>query len=404
VRRIMAPQLARARRDADGRASEPVNGGRGRRTASYVLVLLPVALLTLIGFVMVLSASSVTSYARYGSSFVLFEKQMIWGLVGLALMLVASRVDYHWWRTLAYPLLGLTVVLLVVVFHPGLGHTANGSTRWIDFGLIRVQPSEMAKLAVVVFLGDLLVRKGDRLDEFVHLIVPALFPALAVIAALVMAEPDMGTTMILVVTGFAVLFVSGAPFRFLATIGGGGLVGAVGLMFSEGYRRDRILSFRDPGVYSDTIGYQAVQARIALGSGGWFGRHLGASAQKWGYLPNSHTDFIYAIIGEELGLTGTLSVLALFLMLGYAGVRVARRAPDEFGRYLAVGVTVWLLFQALVNMGAVVGLLPITGVPLPLVSSGGSSLLFSLVGAGILLNVARQDAWSGKRAGATGRR
>lgn len=255
-----------------------------------------------------------------------------------------------------------------------------------------MQPSELAKLALLLVAADVVTRKQGRLSSLRELMLPlGLVTCFAV--GLVLMQPDLGTTLIIAATVFAVAFVGGTP---LPLLGGAGVLGATalaGLALGEGYRRARIFSFLDPFADPLNSGYQAVQSLIALGSGGFFGVGLGASRQKWLYVPNAHTDFIFAILGEEMGLVGTLMVVGLFVAFAYAGVRIARRAPDPFGRLVAAGVTAWIVGQATVNMGAVTGLLPITGVPLPLVSFGGSALVFSLAGIGILANIARQERW-----------
>jgi cell division protein FtsW len=271
--------------------------------------------------------------------------------------------------------------------------TAYGATRWISVAAgVTVQPAEFAKLALLLFSADVLARKARLLGDVRHLLVPVL-PLTVFLAALVMLEPDLGTTMLLCAIAFGILFIAGTPLVLLGGIGSLGLAAGLALIMSADYRRVRFLSFMDPAADPQNGGYQFIQGRLALGSGGLLGVGLGASRQKWSYVPNAHTDFIFAIIGEELGLLGTLSIVLLFIAFAYGGVRVAQRAPDPFGRYLAGGITVWIVVQALVNIGAVVGVLPITGVPLPLVSAGGSSMLVLLAAAGMLLNVARQEVW-----------
>jgi cell division protein FtsW len=350
------------------------------------------ALLT-IGVVMVLSASSVFAFARTGDSYAYFKRQLLWVAAGVAVMLVVSRIDYRRWRRLGAPLLAVaTVGLVYVLVHPG-AVSAYGSTRWISVGGgVTVQPAEFAKLALLLFSADVLARKARLLRDVRHLLVPVL-PVTLVLAALVMAEPDLGTTLLVCAIAFGMLFVAGTPLLLLGGLGSLGLAAGMSLIMSADYRRVRFLSFMDPAADPQNGGYQFIQGRLALGSGGLLGVGLGASRQKWSYVPNAHTDFIFAIIGEELGLLGTLSIVLLFIALAYGGVRIAQRAPDPFGRYLAGGITVWMVVQALVNIGAVVGVLPITGVPLPLVSFGGSSMLVLLAAAGMLLNVARHEAW-----------
>jgi cell division protein FtsW len=385
----VSPVAARdvARRPA--RAVRPLLGAG----STYWLLLAVVGTLLTIGVVMVLSASSVFAYARTGDSYSYFKRQLLWVVAGLAVMLVASRVDYRRWRRLGVPLLvGATLGLLFVLVHPG-AVTANGATRWISVAPgVTVQPAEFAKLALLLFSAGVLARKARLLGDVRHLLVPVV-PLTVFLALLVMLEPDLGTTLLLCAIAFGILFVAGTPLTLLGGIGSLGLAAGLGLIMSADYRRVRFLSFMDPAADPQNVGYQFIQGRLALGSGGLLGVGLGASRQKWSYVPNAHTDFIFAIIGEELGLLGTLSIVLLFIAFAYGGVRVAQRAPDPFGRYLAGGITVWIVVQALVNIGAVVGVLPITGVPLPLVSFGGSSMLVLLAAAGMLLNIARQEVW-----------
>ncbi|MDX6223364.1 MAG: cell division protein FtsW, partial [Frankiales bacterium] len=260
---------------------------------------------------------------------------------------------------------------------------------WIPVGPIHIQPSEVTKLALVIWGADLLVRKAKLLGDWVHLMVP-LLPVVVAIATLVILEKDMGTTLVVLAIAFALLWCVGAPSRVLWLIGGLGVLGAVGLAMAEPYRWVRVISFLQPSG-NTTAHYQALQGKYALASGGWFGAGLGAGSQKWGYVPESYTDFIFSIIGEELGLVGALGVVLLFGMLAYAGLRVARRSADPFARLAAGGVVAWVLTQALVNMGAVTGLLPITGIPLPLISFGGSALLPTLVALGMLASFARRE-------------
>jgi cell division protein FtsW len=361
--------------------------------STYWLLLAVVGALLTIGVVMVLSASSVFSYARTGDSYSYFKRQLLWVLAGLLAMVLVGKVDYRRWRRLGAPLLvGATLGLLSVLVHPG-AVTSYGATRWIPVAPgISVQPAEFAKLALLLFSADVLARKARLLGDVRHLLVPVV-PLTVFLAILVMLEPDLGTTMLLCAIAFGILFVAGTPLLLLGGIGSLGLAAGLALIMSAEYRRVRLLSFMDPTADPLNGGYQFIQGRLALGSGGLLGVGLGASRQKWSYVPNAHTDFIFAIIGEELGLLGTLSIVLLFIAFAYGGVRVAQRAPDPFGRYLAGGVTIWIVVQALVNIGAVVGVLPITGVPLPLVSAGGSSMLVLLAATGMLLNVARQEVW-----------
>jgi cell division protein FtsW len=372
-------------------------GGGARRGLAgwsiYYLLLAVVGTLLAFGVIMVLSASSPTSYASTGDSYTVFKRQVVWVVAGLLLMLAISRIDYRRWRRLGLPLLGLSLLgLLYVALHPS-AVSSGGSTRWIPITAgVSVQPSEFAKLGLLLFAADVLTRKNKLLGDVRHLLIPVL-PVTLVLAALVMAQPDLGTTLLLCSIAFGLLFIAGTPLPLLTLICTLGLTSGLGLIMSAGYRRRRLLSFLNPAADPQQNGWQILQGRFALGSGGLLGVGLGASRQKWSYVPNAHTDFIFAIIGEELGLVGTLAVLVLFAAIAYAGIRAARHAPDPFGRYLAGGITVWVVVQALVNIGAVVGVLPITGVPLPLVSAGGSSMLVLLAAVGMLLNVAKREVW-----------
>jgi cell division protein FtsW len=346
--------------------------------------------LNVIGLVMVLSASSVHALRAYGSAWVFFERQLMWVAIGTLLLAATMRVDYHVWRRLVVPLLALTVVLLALVLVPGLGISVGGSARWLGVGFLRVQPSELAKLAVAVFAADVLTRRADHMDRARLTVVPVLL-VFAVIALLVVVQPDLGTTLVLACIVLAVLFVAGVPLPTMAGIVGlaGGATLVAGM--TKDYRRGRLLCFLHPASDPGNACYQLRQSLVGLGSGHVTGVGLGASRAKWGFLPNAHTDFIFAIIGEELGLVGSLLVAGLFVAFAVAGVRTASRAPDRFGTLLAAGITAWIVGQAFINIGAAIGTLPITGVPLPFVSFGGSSLVIAMAAVGILVNIARRS-------------
>ena len=356
---------------------------------SVTLLVAPALLLTVIGLVMVLSASSVTAYAELGSSFLFFNRQVVYAVVGVAALAAAARLPHTLWQRLSVPLLLATVVLLVLALTAG--RAAYGASRWLYVGSISLQPSELAKLALLAFAATVLAAKRRRLDRLGEVIVPVL-PATALIAVIVILQRDLGTTVILCGSVFLLMFAAGVRLRWLATGGAMGILLSMALILGEGYRRDRFFSYTDPSADPSGAGYQLIQGYIALGSGGWWGVGLGASRQKWGSVPNAHTDFIFAILGEELGLLGEFVVLALFAVLIYAGIRIAIGAPDTFGRLLAAGITGWFGLQAIVNLSAVTGLMPITGVPLPFVSFGGSALVVSLTAVGILASIARAGA------------
>jgi cell division protein FtsW len=397
---VTVVELAKTRIWQRARAADKARVASGAGTRSYYVVMMITGVLLGFGLVMILSASSVSSYTKYGSSFLFFKRQLLWAAIGVAGMFVASRIDYRRWRSGGWILLLVTLGALVLVLHPAFGTRVGGSSRWLGFGGISVQPSELAKLALLLVAADVCVRKRGKLTSLREVVLPLGILA-ALVAGLIMLQPDLGTMLIIAMIVFVVVFVGGIPLPLLGSIGLMGAIGAFGLALTEGYRRARLFAFLNPFRDPLNAGYQSVQSLIALGSGGISGVGLGASRQKWLYVPNAHTDFIFAILGEELGLMGTLAVIALFVGFAYAGVRVARRAPDAFGQLVAIGITVWIVGQGIVNMGAVTGLLPITGVPLPLVSFGGSALVISLIAIGILANIARQEQWpplGGKKA------
>jgi cell division protein FtsW len=362
--------------------------------ASYYLVLVSTGLLLTIGFVMVLSASSVRAYSTYGSVFAIAVKQGIFIAIGLPAMWLGSRIPVRIYRRFGLPILLGALALLVAVLVPGIGRNVDGARRWIPLPMgFNLQPSELAKLGLSLWGADLLVRKRKLIGEWKHLMVP-LVPVVGIVAVLVMLEPDMGTTIVVSAILMSLLWVVGAPGRVFAALLTGALTMGALLAVAEPYRLRRITSFTNPCSEAQRLdhGFQACQGLQALNTGGFFGLGLGASREKWaGGLPNPYTDYVFAIIGEELGLLGTLTVLLLFATLTYAGVRIAKRTNDPFARLAATGITIWIAVQALVNMATVVGLVPITGIPLPLISFGGSALVITLFGIGMLLSFARTE-------------
>ncbi|HVM26979.1 MAG TPA: putative lipid II flippase FtsW [Mycobacteriales bacterium] len=363
-----------------------------RPLASYYLLLASAGLLLFLGLVMVFSASNVRSYATYGSSSAIAINQATYIAIGLPMAIVASRMPVRFWRWIACPALIGVVLLLVLVLLPGVGRNVDGATRWIPLpGGLNLQPSELAKLALALWGADLLARKHRLLGDWRHLLVP-LVPVAFLLAGLIMLEPDMGTTMALLAVLAALLWVAGTPLRYFAGFMGVLVTASVFLAVAEPYRMARVTAFLDPFANAQGSGYQAVQGLYAISSGGLLGVGLGGSQSKWsGGLPNAHTDFIFAIIAEELGLIGSLSVLVLIATMTYAGVRIAKRTRDPFVRLAASAVTCWLAAQSVINIGGVVGLLPITGIPLPLMSFGGSAMLPTLVAVGMLLSFARAE-------------
>ena len=363
-----------------------------RPLTSYYLVLGITALLLGLGLVMVQSTASVVDLSAGLSAWSDFKKQLLGAAIGLPLMWAAARSSPRLFRAFAYPLLAVAIVGLGLTLIHGVSVSQNGAARWITIGGQQIQPSEIAKLALVVWGADLLARKDKlgQLADWRHMLVP-LMPGTVVLCLLVMTGDDLGTTFILLVIFLALLWVIGTPGRvFTCLLILMGL--AMGLMIiSSLWRFKRLVGFLDPQSGATGANWQSTQGKYALGSGGIFGVGLGAGRQKWGYVPESTSDFIFAIIGEELGLVGTLCVTVLYGGLAFAGLRIARRVPDLFARLGATGITAWIVVQALVNIGAVIGVLPITGVPLPLVSAGLSSLLSTLVALGMLMSFARLE-------------
>lgn len=361
------------------------------RTSSYDLVLVVVVLaLTLLGIAMVFSASGMRALDALGDPRYFLGWQSLWALIGLVGMITATRIDYHRYRVLALPLLVVAIVLLAVVLIPSIGTNVNGASRWLRVGPIGLQPAEFAKLALILYLAAWLGARRDRVTS--PGVMVGVLTVTAILTGLIFLEPDLGTAIVIGMIALVMYFAAGARLRVFTALGLLAVVLALaGAMTSE-YRLQRILTFLDPWKDPRDSGYQAIQSLYGLALGGLFGEGLGAGREKFGYLPFPYTDSIFAILGDELGLAGTLFVIVLFLVLAYRGVRIALRAPDAMGALIATGITTWLVFQAWVNMAVVASLLPMTGITLPFISYGGSSLCVGLISVGILLNVGRQAA------------
>jgi len=380
--------ISKARAAARNRAdSLKINN----RTATVLLVL--VVVLVVIGLGATQSASSAVALNQTEDRLYFFKRQLVGVGLGTLLLLVASRIPYRIYRRVALPLFVVTVAMLVAVLVTG--EEINGAKRWLQLSWVTFQPSEVAKVAVVFTLAYLLERKHKILDRFSHFLVPVLF-VVGTVALLVIRQPDLGTLIIIGAAAMAVIVASDSPMRYVLLLGVAVVLVATFLAFDETYRAERITSFLDPYADSSGNGYQLIQGYYALGNGGIFGVGLGASRARWFYLPNAHTDFIFAIIGEETGLIGGLTVIGLFVALGVAGWLVALRAPDRFGRMVAAGITTWLSFQALVNVGGVLGVMPITGIALPFVSFGSTALAVSMAGVGVLVNISQSGVSRGR--------
>ena len=361
-----------------------------RPLTAYYLLLGASALLLVIGLIMVLSASSVYSYRENaGDSYAVVKRQLLWVLIGIPCAFLASRLPFGVLRRFAWVALGASIVLLALT-QTGLGVTVNGNKNWLGVGPFLIQPAEIAKLSLVLWAAHIYARKEKRLHSFHQVIMPVV-PGMIAVIALVVVGHDLGTALVLFAILLAMLWVVGAPARLfsasLTVIG----VAALYLASTSSERRERLTNFADPFKDFHNAGWQPAHGLYALSHGGVFGQGIGASQQKWGNLPEAHTDFIFAVLGEELGLVGTLLVISLFLTIAYAAVRVASRTAEPFVRYMTFGIVVWLLGQMIINVGMVLALLPVIGIPLPLVSYGGSALVPSLVALGLLIGFARRE-------------
>lgn len=344
-------------------------------------------LLLLYGLVMAYSASAAQAYFEHGSTYYLIGRQVVFAGLGLAALWALSRVDYVWYKKMALPVAGGALLLLVLVLIPGVGVVVNGARRWIVVGGQGFQPSEIAKIAAVMLIATLVAARPGEVTKFKHFL---LLAAVGVVpaAALIMRQPDLGSTLVLTGAVFAVLVAGGSRLRHLALLGAVGVAAIVAMIISEPYRLERLMTFFDPWRDAGDTGYQATQSLISVASGGLFGVGLGNSVQKFGYLPEQDTDMIVGIIGEELGLFGLVGLIALYSALAWVCFRVALTCKDMFGKLLATGIAAIIVGQACINIGAALGALPLTGVPLPLVSLGGTSLVVVLASIGILMNIA----------------
>ena len=342
-----------------------------------------------IGIVMVYSSSAVKGYIQYDDPYHFLKAEIVWVVLGLAGMAVSFRIDVRFLRQWAKPALYLAIVLLLLVKVPGIGRKVNGADRWIGVGPLSIQPSEVIKLAMVLVMAHIMALKPQQIQLFRKGLLPVL-ALLGLVAGLIMLQPDLGTTLSIAGTTFFMLIAAGARVRHLVALGATGLGLVVAAIAAAPYRMRRILAFLDPWADPSGKGYQTIQALLALGPGGLFGLGLGQSRQKFLYLPENHTDFIFAMIGEELGFIGAALVVLLFFLVAWRGFRTAMEAPDVFSGLLAVGITSLVSIQAMINMGVVSGVLPVTGITLPFLSYGGTSLVFTMLAVGVLLNISAQ--------------
>jgi cell division protein FtsW len=372
------------------------NGGLSARLehpmVHYQILLGATGFLLALGIVMVASASSVFSYQQNnGNSWALATRQLIFAAIGVFLMMAVSKMHVDSIRRWAPLFMAVVGVLLVAVLV--IGTAVHGQKNWIDFGgPFRIQPSEFAKLAIVMWGADILDRKYHLLEQRNHLLIPVL-PVCVTVLLLVVLQGDLGTAMVMMPITASLLYFVGAPRKWFLIMGAAGLAAIAALSIAAPYRMARFTSWLDPYADAQGTGFQVIHGQQALGSGGWWGVGLGGSREKWGTLPEAHTDFIYAVLGEELGIIGTIMVLVIFTAIAIVGLRIARGTNEAFIQIASLGIVAWIVTQALVNIGAVLGILPITGVPLPLVSYGGSSLIPTLLAMGILMAFAKHEAY-----------
>ena len=353
------------------------------------LLLLIVLTFVILGIIMVYSSSSVTAAKNFGTSTYFLKRQICFAGIGFLLMFLAMKVRYQYLKHFVYYILIGSILLLVLVLIPGVGTTVGGSTRWFRFGPISFQPSEFTKLALIIFLAYSLSNKTNKIKTFAVGFLPHVIVTLT-LAILVLLQPDFGSAMILVMLFTILIFAAGSNLKHIGSFLAMGTVGAYFLISAVSYRLERFTAFLNPWNDPMATGFQIIQSFLAFGSGGLWGTGLGNGKQKLFYLPEAHTDFIFSIIGEELGFIGVLGIIILFIILAYCGIKICSNAPDLFGTYLALGITSFIVLHAVINLGVVMGLLPTKGSTLPFISYGGTSLIVNLTGIGILLNISSQ--------------
>lgn len=358
----------------------------------YNALLIATFALLFIGIIMILSASTTVSYKQFNNQYIIFLRQLMFAGIGIVVMLAISRLPkifFYKWSKVG---LWISIILLILVLIPGIGISVAGQRNWISlWGPFRLQPSEIAKLTLIVW-GSVILSKQIRsnITTWQNLLVP-VFPVGAIMSILIILEGDLGTVLIVGPILLSLFFAVGAPVKLFTWSAMAGLLGILVLSLQESYRIQRFMSWINPTVENQDAGWQVTHGKYALASGGWTGIGLGASKEKWGWLPAAHTDFIFAVVGEELGLVGTIIVLVLIGIIAFVALTLARKTNDLFTRLIATAVMAWIVVQSIINVGAVLGLLPVTGVPLPLVSYGGSSLIFTMGGLGVLMAVLRAE-------------
>lgn len=358
------------------------------KSINYTLFII-VTILTAIGILMIYSSSAIPALKRMNDLFFFLKRQMIWAVIGIVMMIIVSRIDYKNWDRLFLLIFGLTIFLLILVLI--MGKEVNGARRWLRLGILSFQPAELAKLTIIIYMARIIAKKGERIKDFMNGFLPVM-SVVGLFVMLIMIEPDAGTAVTIGIIALSLLFAGGARLKHIMFLGIMMTPLMYTLVFNVGYRMQRLKTYWDPWKDPYNSGYQIIQSYLALGSGGLFGVGLGEGKQKLFFLPEAHTDFIFSILGEELGFAGGAAVIALFAALIWLGFVISLRAEDAFGKYAALGITIMIGMQAVINICVVTGLLPTKGIPLPFVSFGGSSLLVNMMSIGILMNIAVQES------------
>lgn len=366
---------------------------KGRRRGDPSILLISLGL-CLFGLLMVSSASVVASYEVFGSNNVYLIRQVVYFGVGLLGMIMASLIDYNVWKKYATHIFVISLLLLIAVEIPGIGSAAGGAQRWLQIGPVTIQPSEIMKLSFIIYASAWLEKKRAVLGDVKQGILPFM-GVLAIVAFIVIRQPDLGTTLVISTVAFILLYASEVPLKYIVTSLFAAAAAAFLLVRTSSYRWERFLTFLNPKGDLQGAGYQVNQALIAIGSGGWFGLGFGMSRQKYLYLPEVQTDAIFAVIVEELGFIRATLLILIFLLFGIKGFQIAKNAPDMFSRMLAVGITAWILLQTFVNISGIMGVLPLSGIPLPFISAGGSSLVILMTSVGIMYNISKQSEKNG---------
>lgn len=352
-------------------------------------LLFTIGALLIFGLIMIASAGIVYSKVRFGDSYYFFKHQLFYGILpGIFILYLTQKINYNFWKKIAFPFFVLNLIFLVLVFIPSFGTKIYGASRWLKLGPFSFQPAEMLKLSVILYLAAWLEGKTERIKDFFEGLLPFLI-VVGLVSFLLIKQPDVGTLGVIILISLSVFFVSGAKISHMFLIGASGVLALITLIKMEAYRMNRFLVFLHPELDPRGIGYQINQALLAIGSGGILGVGLGHSLQKFNYLPEPVGDSIFAIIEEELGLVGGLFLISLFVYLAIRGLRIAKNAPDKFSKLVATGIVTWIVFQAFINIAAISGLIPLTGIPLPFISYGGTSIIFLMAATGILLNISK---------------